>query len=1076
VGSGRPYLEAFARLHTLADVAERRGVTRQGLAMIAQIAEREPAPLEGVAPEDLQRSVRVALDDGNLAELDWLSPAAGAIAMFELAQALPAGAERRELGRRVLTRLRDADRDTFVRLLVAFARSSPKLFSTGGAFNVDALRARTEVVLAAPLTQPGAIGELALGLLAQPLLAASWVEGPAMGALPGRRLAARILAHGAREAVRRHDAGDRGGVAVMRRGSLRVALTRLLRDREALVWRFAGIARGLLAHVDPDLAAEIDRELKPTATSTQLRRASASAAAALERGGAATVWIPTLVERAAREQGVARGAILGLAGYAMISPRSADELATQLIECAPLDGVEALAELRRDEEADLLPHATELARAWVRGQLDTTQLDDGRHALLHALVADLDANAPQEGLAVPLASARIALDSGNITNALRDARVAVDDVVAAADWLARASDDDALDRRHSLRLLRELDRELFADNTLNAVLALAPEADPARVQFAEALAAIEASLLARETRAESGPVEHGGLRVARLRALVRILDGIRASSETDLEPRLAVVRQLMARAADDRSSLRRAVWAALTRAGDALLRDGHAEITDLLLVWTFAFPDEEFAIVREASMVPEIEAAFEAYARLHQATWAAADPDNTDAVRVVVERVGELADALPPEQSPRVESVRLSLARVGNALARVVDAGSHSKVPADAIDAIGIELGALARRVYGAHRRLGVPVSQPGELETTFRAIRDALADTSRLDEAIAVALDAVRVLPPAIASAIERVLLWLGRRPTVGEEHTTTPLEVILPGWVPLSRQLGSYYVVRPLGRGAGGSVLLGVRSEERTRADRELVALKVPEYSGSAARTLSEQEFEELFREEASALLSLPAHPNIARFITFDAAAQPKPILAMEYVRGHNLERALEAGDLDMRRALSIIDDVFAGIEAMHKARIAHLDVKPANVVLRSESGNAVLVDFGLAGRRVRTGCGSPHYAAAEVWDDRTNGIDPFPADVYAAACVAFEVLTNCVLIRAETLQGLIDRHFHEDPGGLVLERVRDPQMSPLVELVRAAVVRDPARRPTATRLRAGFAAIAADLVRRSWPLPVS
>src|SRR5205085_11497635 len=138
------YLEAFARLHTLADVAERRGVTRQGLAVIAQIAEREPAPLEGIAPEQLQQAVRVALDDGNLVDLDWLSPAAGAIAMFELAQALPAGPERRELGRRVLTRLRDADRDTFVRLLVALARSSPKLFSTrGGAFNVDALRART---------------------------------------------------------------------------------------------------------------------------------------------------------------------------------------------------------------------------------------------------------------------------------------------------------------------------------------------------------------------------------------------------------------------------------------------------------------------------------------------------------------------------------------------------------------------------------------------------------------------------------------------------------------------------------------------------------------------------------------------------------------------------------------------------------------------------------------------------------------------------------------------------------------------------------------------------------------------
>ena len=54
----------------------------------------------------------------------------------------------------------------------------------------------------------------------------------------------------------------------------------------------------------------------------------------------------------------------------------------------------------------------------------------------------------------------------------------------------------------------------------------------------------------------------------------------------------------MARAAADHSSLRRAVWAALTRAGDALLRDGHAEITDLLLAWTTTFPDEEFTAAK----------------------------------------------------------------------------------------------------------------------------------------------------------------------------------------------------------------------------------------------------------------------------------------------------------------------------------------------------------------------------------------------------------------------------------------------------------------------------------------------
>ena len=74
--------------------------------------------------------------------------------------------------------------------------------------------------------------------------------------------------------------------------------------------------------------------------------------------------------------------------------------------------------------------------------------------------------------------------------------------------------------------MRELDRELLADNALAAVLALAPDTDPARGQFARALASIEQALLAREAKPETGGVAHGGLRIARLRALVRLLDGV----------------------------------------------------------------------------------------------------------------------------------------------------------------------------------------------------------------------------------------------------------------------------------------------------------------------------------------------------------------------------------------------------------------------------------------------------------------------------------------------------------------------------------------------------------------------
>ncbi|HUJ60590.1 MAG TPA: protein kinase, partial [Kofleriaceae bacterium] len=297
---------------------------------------------------------------------------------------------------------------------------------------------------------------------------------------------------------------------------------------------------------------------------------------------------------------------------------------------------------------------------------------------------------------------------------------------------------------------------------------------------------------------------------------------------------------------------------------------------------------------------------------------------------------------------------------------------------------------------------------------------------------------------------------------------------EGLLPGWVPLSRLLGGFYAVRPIGRGTGGSVLLAVRAEQRARADRELVALKVPDYSGDAARNLSEHEFEQLFREEAGALLALPAHPNLARFITFDASALPKPILVMEFVRGTNLERTLDGGTLAMPRALAIIDGLLAGLDAMHGAQIAHLDVKPANLVLRDGAGDAVLVDFGLAGRRIRAGCGSIHYGAAEVWTDGESG-PPFPADIYAAACVAFEVLTNTVLMRGDTIKAVLDQHFAAVPAREILARlVRTRGLAPLGELLGVALARDPKRRPSAARLRAGFRAIAPDLENLAWPLP--
>src|SRR5262249_34054693 len=155
-------------------------------------------------------------------------------------------------------------------------------------------------------------------------------------------------------------------------------------------------------------------------------------------------------------------------------------------------------------------------------------------------------------------------------------------------------------------------------------------------------------------------------------------------------------------------------------------------------------------------------------------------------------------------------------------------------------------------------------------------------------------------------------------------------------------------FYVLSTLGLGGTATVFVVARAEHRDEG-AERFALKVPIYDAAAARTISEAEYLKLFREEAGALLSLPEHPNICRFIAFDAAARPKPLLVMELVAGTSGDALIAAGTLTTTRALAILDGVLAGLGAMHAAGIGHLDLKPSNIVLRDD-GEPVLVDFGL------------------------------------------------------------------------------------------------------------------------------
>ena len=307
---------------------------------------------------------------------------------------------------------------------------------------------------------------------------------------------------------------------------------------------------------------------------------------------------------------------------------------------------------------------------------------------------------------------------------------------------------------------------------------------------------------------------------------------------------------------------------------------------------------------------------------------------------------------------------------------------------------------------------------------------------------------------------------------------------EAPLPAWVPPSRIVGGFHLVRRVGTGAVGSVFVARRVEDRQDDSAPLFALKVPDYSAAAARTLSEEEFLRMFREEAGALLALPEHPNIARFVTFDAGATPKPILVMELVEGPSLERMLEMGDLSLTRARELLLGVGAGLDAMHQVGVAHLDLKPSNIIVCNADAvtgvgqppSPLLVDFGLAGKHLRPGCGTANYGAPEIWGGGDTSL-AIAADVYAFGCLIFEAYTGKTLFDGDSEDAMIHQHLtHDgdpDPVRALLEQERTRALG---ELIARCIRRDPASRITMRQARQLLANLSIGEENLRWPVRIA
>lgn len=102
--------------------------------------------------------------------------------------------------------------------------------------------------------------------------------------------------------------------------------------------------------------------------------------------------------------------------------------------------------------------------------------------------------------------------------------------------------------------------------------------------------------------------------------------------------------------------------------------------------------------------------------------------------------------------------------------------------------------------------------------------------------------------------------------------------------------------------------------------------------------------------FLKEARNIAKLD-HPNIVRL---HAAFEENDTAyyVMDYIEGTPLSQIVKThGPLDRRKAVEYATLIGNALGYLHKRRINHLDVKPANIMVRRSDGVPVLIDFGLA-----------------------------------------------------------------------------------------------------------------------------
>ncbi len=204
-------------------------------------------------------------------------------------------------------------------------------------------------------------------------------------------------------------------------------------------------------------------------------------------------------------------------------------------------------------------------------------------------------------------------------------------------------------------------------------------------------------------------------------------------------------------------------------------------------------------------------------------------------------------------------------------------------------------------------------------------------------------------------------------------------------------------YEIIRKIGGGGMGAVYMATDKNlgETLRAVKEMVQSYIEE-------SQQEKAIED-FKREATILSTLdhPAIPTIYDY--FYDENEGRFYLVMKYISGGDLAQRLRSASEGRLDELSVVEwaiQVADVLAYLHKLQppIVYRDLKPANVMLDSNTGRIMLIDFGIA-RSINkeekgvTAVGTMGYAPPELFSGNVEA----RSDIYSLGSTMFHLLTG-------------------------------------------------------------------------------